>query len=72
MTSLLDEPSRREAFAALCRIVPHSRAEDLLQLKNWLHGGCLSGRPRPDVEDVTPTEDAAFRALWMTLPGWTN
>jgi hypothetical protein len=61
--------SQQEAFLALCAVVSHRRCEELLRLKNWQHGGCLSGRPRPNVQDVSDVEDAAFRRLWLTLPG---
>ena len=66
---LTDE--QQEAFDASCRIVSRSRAKELLQLHKWKNGGCLAGRERPAIVDVSAAEDAAIKSFWKTLPGWT-
>ena len=62
---------QQAAFDASCTIVSRSRAKELLQLYKWKNGGCLTIRQRPEIDDVTPAEDAAIKSFWMTLPGWT-
>ena len=63
---------QQEAFEAACTVVSLERAEAILKLKNWQHGGCLTVRTRPEIPDVSDEEDQAFRKLWLTLPGWSS
>ena len=65
MSDLIQE--QHEAFQAACKLVSHDRAEELLRLKRWENGGCLSGLLRPEVEPLSEEEKAAFKSLWMTL-----
>ena len=63
---------QQAAFDASCEFISKSRAQELVKLYKWKHGGCLTIRQRPDIEDVAPEEDAAIKSFWMTLPGWTS
>ena len=61
---------QQQAFDAACEIVDCERANALRKLKHWNSGGCLNrGSVKPEIPDETPEEDAAIRALWLTLPG---
>ena len=71
MTELTQE--RQRALARACEAIDCTRANDIRRLKNWEHGmcGCLNA-VKPEVEPVTPEEDAAIHKLWDTLPGSTS
>lgn len=63
-------PEQDPAFRAASRIIDRHRAEEIRTLLGWEHGGCLGiENSRPDVEPISPEEDAAIRALWAELPG---
>ena len=56
------------ALKQACALIPLSRAEEILRLLNWKHGGCLTLRERPKVAELTAAEEKAIRALWNTIP----
>ena len=62
---------QQAAFDASCTVVSRSRAKELLQLYKWKNGGCLAGRERPAIAEVSAAEDEAIKSFWKTLPGWT-
>lgn len=55
------------ALATAQQAISAERAEQILNVKNWEHGGCLSGNPCP-FPRVTAKEHAAIKALWDSIP----
>ena len=62
---------QQAAFDASCEFISKDRAKEVLQLYKWKNGGCLAGRERPAIADVSAAEDEAIKSFWKTLPGWT-
>lgn len=65
----MPQSASHSAFEAAREIISVPRANEILRLKNWEHGGVLGGAPKPAFPQLTSEENNAIRRLWMTLDG---
>ncbi len=60
-----------QALETAQQVISAGRAEQILKVKNWEHGGCLSGNPCP-FQRVTDDEDATIKTLWDSIPSGSS
>ena len=60
--------SEQAAVESACAMISRVRAQEMLCLLNWKHGGCLSVREPPDVADITTAERQVVQAVWDAIP----
>ncbi len=60
--------NEQAALESACAMISRVRAQEMLCLWNWKHGGCLSVREPPDVADITTAERQVVQAVWDAIP----
>ena len=60
--------NEQAALESACAMISRARAQEMLCLLNWKHGGCLSVREPPDVAGITTAERQVVQAVWDAIP----